>query len=219
MQFVTRKIDIDIAHRVMREAIKCYNNHGHRYNIFLTFSFEQSEDIGYAIDFKEIKRVYCQWIDDMFDHGAIYNPHDTDFIAPCVKHGTKLWLMSLNGVGAFCNPSVENVAKEMFIAIDYMAKNKKEHIYLHKIDVWETGNCYTTCKSESITESERANFLNVHREKLDAYIKEVGTVEYDILKRNTNETGSLNCQCGGSCGCSENVSSDLDYSKEVDNFL
>ena len=58
--------------------------------------------------------------------GEAYKPlslpfHDKD----CYTHtkttkeyNSKLWLMSLNGEGEYCNPSVENISKEVFLAID-----------------------------------------------------------------------------------------------------
>jgi 6-pyruvoyltetrahydropterin/6-carboxytetrahydropterin synthase len=72
-QYITRKGNFDSGHRVMNEFMKCFNIHGHTYLYELTFSFESMEEIGYAIDFKEIKRVFCQWIDDIFEFYNIYN--------------------------------------------------------------------------------------------------------------------------------------------------
>ena len=73
IQYISRKGNCDSMHRVMNEKMKCFLPHGHTYLYELTFSFENMEEIGYAIDFKEIKRVFCQWIDDLLDHGAILN--------------------------------------------------------------------------------------------------------------------------------------------------
>ncbi len=58
IQYISRKGNFDSGHRVMNEFMKCYNIHGHTYLYELTFSFENMEEIGYAIDFKEIKRVF-----------------------------------------------------------------------------------------------------------------------------------------------------------------
>ena len=57
VQYITRKGNFDSGHRVMNEFMKCYNIHGHTYLYELTFSFENMEEIGYAIDFKEIKKA------------------------------------------------------------------------------------------------------------------------------------------------------------------
>ena len=65
MQTITREYGFDAGHRVMNERFKCFNAHGHRYHIKLTYSFQDMHEIGYIIDFKEIKRVGVQWIDDV----------------------------------------------------------------------------------------------------------------------------------------------------------
>ena len=51
MQLITRKCSFDSGHRVMNEAMKCFNIHGHTYLCEVTFQHENMEDIGYAIDF------------------------------------------------------------------------------------------------------------------------------------------------------------------------
>ena len=69
MQEIVRMAEFDSMHRVMNEKMKCFNVHGHRYKVEMGFEFDSNqfgdESIGYAIDFKEIKRVGSQWIDDL----------------------------------------------------------------------------------------------------------------------------------------------------------
>lgn len=178
MQLIERNGSFDSAHRVMNERMKCFHNHGHTYLYTLTFSFESSEKIGYAVDFKEIKRVYMQWIDDLLDHGAIYNPKDEDFITPCVKNNTKLWLMSLNGKNTYCNPSVENIAKEVFLAMEVLTENYPL-LKVHSVKIHETPNCATTCFKESISESERSNWRLVRYDTVKKYSLDKGVLEYD----------------------------------------
>ncbi len=180
-QTITRITEFDASHRIMNEKMKCFNQHGHRYVTHLTFSFDQMEEIGYAIDFKEIKRVGCQWIDDMLDHAAIYNPKDIDFIEPCIKHHTKLWLMSLNGQGEYCNPSVENIAKEVFLAMKVLFEDYKG-LEISEVVMYETPNCYTKCTSNSISVTEYNNWKHVNYEKVKKYAEEKGIIEYDDRK-------------------------------------
>lgn len=181
-QTVIRKGSFDTGHRVLRERIKCKNLHGHLYQYELEFEFNSSEEIGYNIDFKEIKRVGCQWIDDMWDHGMLLNPHDTVVIDACKAiPNQKYWLMSLNGKGEFCNPTVENIAKELFLAIDILF-NTRAGLTLSKITLYETPNCYTVCTRESISYEEIVNFEDVRFDELVAYREEKGVMEYDETK-------------------------------------
>ena len=188
IQYISRKGNFDSGHRVMHERMKCYNIHGHTYLYELTFSFENMEEIGYAIDFKEIKRVFCQWIDDILDHGMILNPKDELLIQTTKDYGTKLWLMSLNGEGEYCNPSVENIAKEVFLAMqiltDELYKDAPTGLQIHNVKIYETPNCWTDCNNESISITESANFSMARRKELVEYAKSKGVLEYDDRKIN-----------------------------------
>jgi 6-pyruvoyltetrahydropterin/6-carboxytetrahydropterin synthase len=185
-QYISRKGNFDSGHRVMNEFMKCFNIHGHTYLYELTFSFENMEEIGYAIDFKEIKRVGCQWIDDILDHGMILNPYDTKLIETTRDYGTKLWLMSLNGKDKYCNPSVENISREVFLAMeilfDEVYKNTKTGLKIHRVTIYETPNCWTEVKAASITNRERQNFREARFDEIKTYADMKGVLEYDDRK-------------------------------------
>jgi len=181
MQIITRKGSFDSGHRVMNESMKCFNCHGHLYSYKLSFSFEKSEEIGYAIDFKEIKRVCCQWIDDILDHGMILNPKDFILIKCINDLKNKLWLMSLNGENEYCNPSVENIAKEVFLAMEVLISNYPL-LKIHKVKIWETPNCSTTCTKKSISKYERENWLSVRKKEIKEYSNNKGVLQYDDRK-------------------------------------
>jgi len=178
-QLITRKGSFDAGHRVMNEKMKCFNIHGHTYLYELTFAFNSSKSIGYPVDFKEIKRVGCEWIERYLDHGFIANPKDKDVIDVVNKLGNKLWIMSLNGEGQYCNPTVENIAKELFLAIYYISGGWHKGLNLTEIKVWETPNCCTTCTDNSYTQTEALHFYRAHETELQKYVKEMGVMDYD----------------------------------------
>ena len=161
--------------------MKCFNVHGHTYLYELTFSFDSIESIGYAIDFKEIKRVAAQWIDDVLDHGTILNVKDQVLKDTCIALQSKIWIMSLNGMWGYCNPTVENLAKEIFIAMDGLFADY-DHLLIDSVVLYETPNCYTTCTKESITAKEIENFVKVKGEGIRLYALEKGIVNYDDRK-------------------------------------
>jgi 6-pyruvoyltetrahydropterin/6-carboxytetrahydropterin synthase len=179
-QTITKKGTFDSGHRVMNEKMKCFNLHGHTYHYELTFKFKSMESIGYAIDFKEIKRIGCQWIDDMLDHGTIVNPLDTHVITACRETHSKTWFMSLNGKDKYCNPSVENIAKEIFLAISFLLNS--DTLKLCQLRLYETPNCFTDCSEVSITKFEAEYFYEIHKDELLKYKQEKGVVEYDDRK-------------------------------------
>ena len=181
-QYISRKGNFDSGHRVMNERMKCFNIHGHTYLYELTFEFNEMEEIGYAIDFKEIKRVGCQWIDDILDHGMILNPQDTALIDITREYGSKLWLMGLNGKDAYCNPSVENIAKEIFLAMMVLFAPYINTLKIHKVTIYETPNCWTECSKESISDIEAANWMSANYEAIHKYATDKGVIEYDDRK-------------------------------------
>jgi 6-pyruvoyltetrahydropterin/6-carboxytetrahydropterin synthase len=182
-QTVTRIGTFDAAHRVMNEKFKCFNVHGHTYKYELTFAFSETEEIGYAIDFKEIKRVMMQWIDDNLDHGCIVNWKDLTLIHSCKMLQSKLHHMSLNGAYEYCNPTAENIAREIFLAIRYLTRRLYgSNVILINVRLWETPNCFVDCTNISTPTEQKENFYKVWAESLDEYAKQKGTVEYDDRK-------------------------------------
>lgn len=183
MQLITRKGNFDSGHRVMNEKMKCFNLHGHTYLYELTFSYEEQLSLGYALDFKEIKRVFCQWIDDFLDHGVILNPQDTLLINVSLELQSKLWLMSLNGKGEYCNPSVENIAKEILLAMSIISNtlysSSPTKLVPYSVVIYETPNCYTTCFNESISVLEGINFRAKNEKFIEEYARNKGIIQYD----------------------------------------
>lgn len=181
-----RETNLDCGHRVMNEKMKCFNLHGHTYLTKLYFSYDLMDDIGYAIDFKEIKRVFIEYLQEKMDHGMLLNPKDTDVIETTKKLGTKLWLMSLNGEGEYCNPSVENIAKEVFISMmiigNILYGDSPTGLKIHKVEMYETPNCGVDCYKESISEQEIVNFYNYRHEEIEEFATRMGVIEYDDRK-------------------------------------
>lgn len=181
IQYIERHCNFDSGHRVMNERMKCFNIHGHTYLCDVEFEFNEIESIGYAIDFKEIKRIGLQWIDDILDHGMILNPKDEVVIEATKKIGGKLWLMSLNGKDEYCNPSVENISKEIFLAMMVLFQNYKS-LKIHQVKVHETPNCAVRCIKESLSNEEVYNWMLVNYESVNKYALDKGVMEYDDRK-------------------------------------
>ena len=179
MQLIYRKGSFDSGHRVMNEKFKCFNLHGHTYLYTLTFEYEESQEIGYAMDFKEIKRVGMQFIDDKLDHGMLLNPLDTAVLDAVQATGSKLWTMSLNGHSEYCNPSVENIAKEVFLAMEVLFVSYEPNFKIHSVTIDETPNCGTVCYADSINEQERKNWLSCRLFEVQEYANSKGVLNYD----------------------------------------
>lgn len=170
----------DAAHRVMNEKMKCFNIHGHTYLYTLYFEFFEMDDIGYAIDFKEIKRVYMEFIDEYFDHAIILNPHDEKLRITSMELKSKIWVMSLNGSNQYCNPTAENIAKEILILIDNLIMIPG--LNMHSIKLMETPKSGITEYFSNIHDFEKQNVLSINKGLLSQFKKSKGVIQYDDRK-------------------------------------
>lgn len=64
----TRYHDISCGHRVVGHEGACVRIHGHNYRIHFTCQSDSLDDIGRVIDFSEIKKRLCDWLDKAWDH-------------------------------------------------------------------------------------------------------------------------------------------------------
>lgn len=168
MNLVSRKGKFDAAHRVLDENFQCFNLHGHEYHYELTFSYNRSQKIGFPIDFKNIKFVGCKWIEKNFDHGYIANPQDIHVIQVCNLIKSKLYLMHLVDEYGYCNPTAENIAKEIFYAVSFLLNEPKIKLKLVKVKLFETYNCFVECEGLSNEESDFLSQSKLHS-KLENY--------------------------------------------------
>lgn len=178
-QTITRKGTFDAGHRVMYERLKCFNIHGHLYQYELTFEYDQLQDIGYAIDFKEIKRIACSYIDDRFDHGFIANPRDDIMIDACSRLNSKLRLAPFANDEGFCNPTAENISKDLFLSTHYLMSAYSNILKLKSVRLYETPNCLVDCFEHSISDQDRSSFIKMFVKDIVEYRNACGVVEYD----------------------------------------
>ena len=172
MATVTRIFEFDAAHRVMNEKVKCFNLHGHRFKVEATFEYSSKGALGYAIDFKEIKRIVGAWIDEKLDHACILNPNDEQLIMLCRNYNWRLYIMGMGTFGDI-NPSAENLASELFYTIKQLFAEDKCGVRLVKIRLYETPNCWVETDSADYTGTNK--FI----EELRQWRKEKGNFNYD----------------------------------------
>jgi 6-pyruvoyltetrahydropterin/6-carboxytetrahydropterin synthase len=89
--------------------------------------------------------------------------------------------MSLNGAGEYCNPSVENIAKEVFLAMMVLFSSYK-NLRIYRVIIYETPNCSTICSKESISEIEVINWMKIRYAEVHKYATDKGIFEYDDRK-------------------------------------
>ena len=169
MATLARVFEFDAAHRVMIERIKCFNLHGHRFKVEVTFEYNATGTLGYAIDFKELKRIAGDWIDNNLDHATILNPMDVDFIDLIESKNLRLYIMGLGYVGDI-NPSAENLAEEILFSL--RALFSKHPVEVKKVKLYETPNCWVEVESTPFASESVMQTLVALRDKY-------GVMNYD----------------------------------------
>jgi 6-pyruvoyltetrahydropterin/6-carboxytetrahydropterin synthase len=177
---IIRKGSFDAGHRVMFQRFKCAHLHGHRYDYELQFGFNEMQDLGYAIDFSEIKRIAGSWIESELDHCFIVNPLDLGVIKLSEELKSNIFKMHLLDEKGSCNPTVENIAKEVFFAVQNLLEN--ENLKLEQVTLHETANCIGICSGLSANEQKIFKSHSGYLESLLAYKKNLGYLEYDSRK-------------------------------------
>lgn len=174
MATITRIFEFDSAHRVMNEKVKCFNLHGHRFKVELTFEYFTKGSLGYAIDFKEIKRIAGTWLDENFDHASILNPNDEHLIMLCKSYGWRLYVMGL-GHNGDVNPSAENIAAEIFYSLSVIFKTSfKGVVTLKNVRLYETPNCWVDI--DNIDYVATAEIMS----ELSKWATKMGVFNYDV---------------------------------------
>jgi len=140
---ITKKIEIDMGHRVPGHKNKCKNFHGHRW-IFEVgvddkiITTPGAPDEGMVIDFGELKKIMMKYIDEVYDHGFMMYDRDeyADDFEKYQSNGQKIIFVSFV-------PTSENISKHIFEIL--YRQLKAVDICLHHVKVWETPNSTSLC--------------------------------------------------------------------------
>lgn len=136
---VTRKLEFDAAHRILKHESKCKNLHGHRYVLEATFNANELDNLGRVIDFGVVKEVLGAWIDEYLDHNTILSIKDKNLGEQiAAQTGQKIYYLDEN-------PTAENIALHLLHEI--CPKIFASHaVKCVAIRLYETPNCYTDVK-------------------------------------------------------------------------
>lgn len=129
---ITRKIEFDAGHRLVKHESKCRNVHGHRYTAEITVEAAALDDCGRVIDFGAIKEIVGGWVDEKWDHGFLMERGDP----------IAIWLEANAMKAAVLDfpPTAENLAQELLRVAYGLLRDKG--IRVVRVRLWETPNCY-----------------------------------------------------------------------------
>lgn len=136
------------------------------YNYELTFDYNDKESLEYEAAEAEIKKLGIGWIAEMLGGDTqIQNPTKS------VEEGSKVWYMSLNGKDQDCEPTLQNIVKEIFLAMAVLFETNKS-LQIHLVTAYEPEAGFATCVKETITPTEANKWLEVHYDTTKQYIDE-----------------------------------------------
>lgn len=158
---ISRKIEIDAAHRVLRHHSKCKNLHGHRYVVeawclgSLDNSFQGSQE-GMVLDFGFLKEEMVETIDRPCDHAAIFSVEDPilealvpDMSACHAELAGSGFVEKMSTFGRLYIipfvPTAENLARHWYERLEpRVTARTGGRARLAMIKVWETPNCWAS---------------------------------------------------------------------------
>jgi 6-pyruvoyltetrahydropterin/6-carboxytetrahydropterin synthase len=124
MYRVCQEIHFCYGHRLLDYSGKCRYLHGHNGKAVVVLEAESLDKRGMLVDFADIKRSLCSWIDSELDHRMILCETD-----PAIPH-----LRSLGEplVVIPKNPTAENIARLIF------EHARLEGLPVTEVSLWES---------------------------------------------------------------------------------
>jgi 6-pyruvoyltetrahydropterin/6-carboxytetrahydropterin synthase len=168
---VTRRIEIDAAHRVMNHASQCRHIHGHRYVVEASCQARELRSVGseagMVLDFGFLKCEMMSEIHAPCDHGFIVTLFDEELLRMLCPEGApwEEWLHFVSEevrANGYCATSRARLGTKLYIlpfqtTAECLARHWYERlkaklaadrdvagVKLRSVKVWETPNCSAT---------------------------------------------------------------------------
>lgn len=122
----------DAGHRLLKYKGKCESPHGHTFKAEIMLSSEKLNQMGFVIDFVELRDKVGKWIDENWDHAFLVNDQDEELLRTLdLLKGKKVFVFRSE------NPTAEVMAKYLY---DYVEKLYGDLV--SKVRIWESPNQY-----------------------------------------------------------------------------
>lgn len=134
---ITRRLEWDSAHRVLRHESKCGSLHGHRYVALVTCSAAELDACDRVVDFGVIKDRVGGWIDEHWDHTTLVNRDDVRLAQWCVDEVNEHDKRQPYVFDA--EPTAETIAAELLRVAEVLLEDTGVRVLA--VEVFETPNC------------------------------------------------------------------------------
>lgn len=126
------EIIFDAGHRLFKYKGKCEVPHGHTFKVELMIKSGTLDQLGFVVDFVQLRKDIGNWVDENWDHAFLVNSQDHELL-----HAFSLLTEKKLFVFDDCNPTAEVMAKYLF---DNARKTYGNLV--SKVRVWESPNQY-----------------------------------------------------------------------------
>jgi len=126
------EITFDAGHRLLKYKGKCEVPHGHTFKTEIMIRSDVLDQLGFVVDFVELRNKIGKWVDENWDHAFLINSQDQELL-----HAFDLLSEKKIFVFNDSNPTAEVLAKYLFDYIQKLYGN-----LVAKVRVWESPNQY-----------------------------------------------------------------------------
>ena len=144
--YITKRIEFDAGHRLLKTDSICRNFHGHRWVLEATVagSMQGHEDDGMLVDLHILKHVMERQVGERWDHSIILE--ETDITAVNAMRGIE---RQERTVTVPFPPTLENLTREAFRLIETELRHTAPHVKLTEVRLSETPNQWARVLADS----------------------------------------------------------------------
>lgn len=134
---VTKRLEIDAGHRLLRHEGKCRNLHGHRYAFEVSVEADGLDSVGRVVDFSVVKAKVGGWLDEHWDHGFLLQADDP--LVPVLTGDAGFGPDSKHFI-VDCPPTAENLSRLVY---ERAVELLEEHgVRVVAVRCYETPTCW-----------------------------------------------------------------------------
>lgn len=122
----------DAGHRLLKYKGKCEAPHGHTFKAEIILSSNRIDEMGFVVDFVELRDKVGDWIATNWDHAFLVNDQDEELIRAFNLLTHKKVFLFHNE-----NPTAEVMAKYLYIYVQKLYGG-----LVSKVRIWESPNQY-----------------------------------------------------------------------------
>ena len=126
------EITFDAGHRLLKYKGKCEAPHGHTFKTEIMLRSEALDQLGFVVDFVELREKIGKWIDENWDHAFLVSSEDQELLNALESLTDKKVFIFDGG-----NPTAEALAKYLYDYVHNLYGN-----LVSKVRIWESPNQY-----------------------------------------------------------------------------